>query len=454
MMSIRTRILAPTLLLVIVGSLTLAWLALRDSHREIEEIYDAQMVQSARLLQGLLEQQPTRDTDWGRLQAAFGRAMSRIGNEGHMHPYETLLTFQIWDDQGRLLSRSLDAPALATPPPAGAHDFSDGDRQWCGFLLRDEQQGLQIWVGERDDLRQDLIQRIVQHTLWPTLIGLPLLVVVIWALLGWGLRPLQRLHRHLRNRAVDSLEPLQAGPLPPELQPMRATLDRLLEQLGRLLERERRFIADAAHELRTPLAVLDIHARNAQAATTAEERDEALAFLRQGVSRATRIVSQLLTMARLQPEDQPRQLLNLAALVREELAELTPLAWGRQVELILDSDDDVPLLADPTALSILLQNLVGNALNFAPAQSEIQIVLERSGPDTRLRIMDQGPGVSDELLGRLCDRFYSAGNPQGAGLGLSIVEVIARRLGGSLAFSNRAQGGLCVELNLPTPGDT
>ncbi len=166
--------------------------------------------------------------------------MSQVGNEGHIHPYETLLTFQIWDGEGQLLSRSLDAPALAAPPPAGAHDFNEGNRQWCGFLLKDEQQGLQIWVGERDDLRQDLIQRIVQHTLWPTLLGL---------------RPLQRLHRHLRRRAVDSLEPLQAGPLPPELLPMRATLDHLLEQLRTLLERERRFIADAAHELRTPLAV-------------------------------------------------------------------------------------------------------------------------------------------------------------------------------------------------------
>ncbi|UZE26943.1 ATP-binding protein [Pseudomonas asplenii] len=451
MISIRTRILAPTLLLVIVGSLTLAWLALRDSHREIEEIYDAQLVQSARLLQGLLEQQPLQTTDWGRLQAAFGRAMSQVGNEGHIHPYETLLTFQIWDGEGQLLSRSLDAPALAAPPPAGAHDFNEGNRQWCGFLLKDEQQGLQIWVGERDDLRQDLIQRIVQHTLWPTLLGLPVLVVVIWALLGWGLSPLQRLHRHLRRRAVDSLEPLQAGPLPPELLPMRATLDHLLEQLRTLLERERRFIADAAHELRTPLAVLDIHAQNAQAASTREEREEALVFLRQGVSRATRIVSQLLTMARLQPQQQPRQALNLAAVVREELAELTPLAWERQVELVLDCEDDIRLLADPTALSILLQNLVGNALNFAPAASEVQIVLERTGSCTRLRILDEGPGVSNELLGRLCDRFYSAGNPQGAGLGLSIVEVITRRLGGSLAFSNRTPRGLCVELRLPTP---
>ncbi|WP_036988194.1 sensor histidine kinase, partial [Pseudomonas asplenii] len=233
--------------------------------------------------------------------------------------------------------------------------------------------------------------------------------------------------------------------------PMRATLDHLLEQLRTLLERERRFIADAAHELRTPLAVLDIHAQNAQAASTREEREEALAFLRQGVSRATRIVSQLLTMARLQPQQQPRQALNLAAVVREELAELTPLAWERQVELVLDCEDDIRLLADPTALSILLQNLVGNALNFAPAASEVQIVLERTGSCTRLRILDEGPGVSNELLGRLCDRFYSAGNPQGAGLGLSIVEVITRRLGGSLAFSNRTPRGLCVELRLPTP---
>ncbi len=107
--------------------------------------------------------------------------------------------------------------------------------------------------------------------------------------------------------------------------------------------------------------------------------------------------------------------------------------------------------ADPTALSILLRNLVGNALNFAPARSEIQIVLERAGPCTMLRIMDEGPAVSDELLDRLCDRFHSAGNPQSAGLGLLIVEVIARRLDASLAFPHRPRGGLSVELRLPTP---
>lgn len=448
MIAIRTRILAPTIALVILGSLTLALLALRDSHREIEEVYDAQLVQAARLLQGILQRQDPQQADWSQIGAALETALDRSGEGILSHPYEINLSFQIWSRDGRLLVRSQDAPTLLCPPAPGIHDFLIDGQDWCGVLLQDGVQGLRIWVGERDDLRQDLIQRIVQHTLLPTLIGLPLLALIIWLLLGWRLKPLQRLAWQIRARPVDSLEPLSTGPLPPELEPMRAALDRLLEQLRMLLERERRFIADAAHELRTPLAILDIHARNARQADSAHERDEALAFLQQGVTRATRIASQLLTMARLEPASYERRPLDLAALVREELAELAPLALGRQVELVLDDEVDCPLLGDPGSIAILLQNLISNALAFAPYGSEVRVRLRQSGDhQVVMQVLDEGPGVSEAVLERLCDRFYSEGNPEGAGLGLAIVEMISRRLGGALHFSNRGEGGFCAQLS-------
>lgn len=454
MIAIRTRILAPTLALLILGSLTLALLVLRDSHREIEEVYDAQLVQGARLLQGILQLQRPEQTDWSRLGSALDGALNRSGEGILIHPYEINLAFQVWSQDGRLLIRSEDAPQLAEPPRPGIHEFILDGQDWCGVLLVDNVQGLHIWVGERDDLRQDLIQMIVQHALFPLLVGLPLLALVIWAMLGWGLNPLQRLARQVRARPVDSLEPLAVGPLPPELEPMRTALDRLLAQLRALLERERRFIADAAHELRTPLAILDIHVRNARQAASAAERAEALDFLQQGVSRATRIASQLLTMARLEPSTRPHHPLDLTALVREELAELAPLALRRDVELALDGDEALPLLGDPASVAIMLQNLISNALTFAPAGSEVCVRLRRSDDaEVILQVLDEGPGVSEAVLGRLCDRFYSEGNPGGAGLGLSIVEMISRRLGGALHFSNRHQKGLCVELRFPALPD-
>lgn len=454
MIAIRTRILAPTIALVVFGSLALALLALRDSHREIEEVYDAQLVQGARLLQGMLQLQAPEQTDWPRLETALDAALNRSGEGILTHPYEINLAFQVWAADGRLLIRSEDAPLLTELPAPGIHDFMLGEQDWCGVLIEDNVQGLRIWVGERDDLRQDLIQRIVQHALFPLLVGLPLLALVIWILLGWGLKPLQRLARQVRARPVDSLEPLAVGPLPPELEPMRIALDRLLTQLRALLERERRFIADAAHELRTPLAILDIHVRNARQAASAEEREEALDFLQQGVVRATRIASQLLTMARLEPTAHPHHPINITALVREELAELAALALKREVELVLDAEEERYLLGDPASVVIMLQNLISNALTFAPAGSEVCIRI-RLAADNQvvLQVLDDGPGVSEAVLGRLCDRFYSDGNPGGAGLGLSIVEMISRRLGGALHFSNRGQGGFCVELTFPAlPG--
>ncbi|TBU91246.1 ATP-binding protein [Phytopseudomonas dryadis] len=453
MIAIRTRILAPTIALVLAGSLALVLLALRDSHRQTEAVYDAQLVQAARLLQGMLQQQAPERIDWAFVGQALDNAMDRSGEGIFSHPYEINLAFQVWSQDGTLLVRSQEAPPLPAPPEPGIHEFFFNDQDWCGVLLDDAGQGLKIWVGERDDLRQDLIQQILQHTLLPTLVCLPVLAAFIWLLLGWGLSPLQRLARQLRERPEHSLAPLSPGPLPPELEPMRMALDDVLSQLRALLERERRFIADAAHELRTPLAILDIHVRNALQADSAQDREEALSFLQQGVRRATRVASQLLTMARLEAPSRELQALDLTALVREELADLAPLALERRIELVLEADEGVLVQGDRGSIATLLQNLVGNALAFSPAAAEVNVRIGHDGQGVHLRVLDQGPGVEEARLSRLGERFHSAGNPQGAGLGLAIVNSIVRHLNGTTSFRNRDPRGFCAEVRLPEPAE-
>lgn len=452
MSSVRARILAPVLLLLLLGDLTISWLALRDSHQEIEEIYDAQLAQSARLLQGVLRQRPAGQTDLDQLYQAFDEAMSRVGGGEAAHPYETRLTFQIWRSSGELLVRSAEAPELEQPPATeGSHDFLKDGKDWCGFLISDEQQGLLIWVGERDDVRQDLIQRIVSHTLWPTTIGVPLLALAIWLAIGWGLRPLQIMASIIRRREPESLDPLELKPLPKELEPMQTALNRVLVQIESLLERERRFIADAAHELRTPLTILRIHAQNARLAQAPEQREEALDFLLHGVDRATRIASQLLTMARLEPRVDHRDLrtFNLGSLLREELAELVPLAAEKKVELVFEAMEDIQLHSDPVAITIAFQNLLANALNFAPPHTEIRVILELTHTgEAQVRVEDCGPGIDEKNTSRLLERFYSNGNSNGAGLGLAIVEMIVNKLDSSLQIGNRPTGGCCAQLRL------
>ncbi|AIS11539.1 histidine kinase [Pseudomonas chlororaphis subsp. aurantiaca] len=449
MNSIRTRILAPTIVLVLFGSLALVLMAMRDSYRQTEAVYDAQLVQAARLMQGLLQQQPLEQIDWTFVRRAVDSAMNRSAEGILSHRYEINLVFQIWSRDGTLLMRSEEAPALDKPLLPGIHDFLLGDQEWCGVLLEDSRQGLRIWVGEREDLRQDLIQQILQHTLFPTLVCLPLLAGFIWLLLGWGLRPLQRMAQQLRSRPEHALQPLASGPLPTELQPMRDALNSMLSQLSTLLERERRFIADAAHELRTPLAILYIHARNARQANTPEEREEALLFLQQGVARATRIASQLLSMARLEAASGSLRRLDLTTLVREELADLAPLALDQQIELVLDADESIMVDGEPGAIAILMQNLIGNAVNFSQPGQEVSVHIRQVEQQVRLQVLDQGPGVDPERLQHLGSRFHSMGNSQGAGLGLAIVSMIVQQLGGQISFRNREPRGFCVELMLP-----
>ncbi|WP_282338817.1 sensor histidine kinase [Pseudomonas sp. PS02288] len=453
MTSLRHRTLWLVLALLILGTLTITLYNFHDSSHEITEIYDAQLAQSARLLQGIV-QMPLPDEQRQQLYEAFNTALSQAGRHKVGHPYEGKMAFQVWDLQGKSLVRSASAPVFDEVP--GAPGFAEVSIQgvgWHGFLLPDEKRGLRIWVGERDDVRQDLVDRIVRHTLIPNLIGLVLLAVLVWQAVGWGLRPLQNMAQVIRGRHAESLEPLLLTPLPRELEPMQAALNRLLSQVGHLLQRERRFIGDAAHEMRTPLAILRIHVQNALEAQDDETREQALRFLLGGVDRLTRVVNQLLTMARVEPETarQGWQPVNIESEVRKTLAELTPLLLDKGLELSLEvAAGRYETRSDAQAIGIALQNLVTNAANFSPAGGEVTVQLAEAGGDRFvLSVRDRGPGIDEAKIERLFERFYSRDNPNGAGLGLSIVEMIAKRLGGSIALENHPQGGLLASLSIP-----
>ncbi|WXL24924.1 ATP-binding protein [Ectopseudomonas mendocina] len=450
MSSIRARILIPTLALVVAGGLLVAGLTLWGSQQRIGSVYDAQLIQGARLLQGMLPLQDQEGFDWQLFSSELDAALNYAEKGLARHPYEVHLEFQIWADDGRLLVSSAEAPQLDIPLESGIQSFILDTQEWRGALLEASTLGQRVWVGERYDLRGSLISRMLQQAFLPTMIGLPVLVIILSLILSWGLKPLREFAYQLRSRPVNSLHPLMSEMLPSELEPMRLALNRQMEILQGLLERERRFITNAAHELRTPLAILEIHARNARDAGCQEEREAALEHIQHGLARTTRITSQLLTIARLEPRDHISELVNLTALVREELAELAPLALKRNIELVLENCSDIHLNGDPTALVVMLQNLVGNALAFAPDNSEVCVRLSQSSyGSVLLEVLDQGPGVPEDNLEKLGERFYSSGNPVGAGLGLSIVEMICRKMKGHIQLSNRREGGFSAGVWLP-----
>lgn len=452
MSSLRSRTLWRVMLLLLTGTGLLALYNYHDSSHEIAEIYDAHLAQNARLLQGVMSL-PLAGADRQTLYQAFNNALSQSGEGRPGHPYENKLAFIVWSNDGQLRVRSPSAPDFTAPPHGpGFHTVNSAGQQWRGFTLPVQAQKLVIWVGERNDVRGDLVSRIVRHTLTPFLVGSLALALLVWLAIGWGLRPLQNMARVIRARHADSLEPLQLVPLPRELEPMQAALNRLLSQVDTLLQREHRFIADAAHEMRTPLAVLRLHAQNASQASDEAERQQALDFLIDGVDRLSRVVNQLLTMARLQPTSSRAHWkpVDMQALVTDTLAELTPWMLRQHVEPDLEIvPGDYRILSDGGALEVILQNLVSNAVKFSPAGSAVRITLEHQGGDLLLTVQDSGPGIEPARLERAFERFYSEGNPGGAGLGLSIVNMAAQRLGGDVRLSNRPEGGLLACVRLP-----
>ncbi|WP_460953264.1 ATP-binding protein [Pseudomonas marginalis] len=453
MTSIRRRTLTLIIGLLLTGLLVISVLNLHDSNHEIAEVYDAQLAQNARLLQGVMSM-PLASKDQADLYRAFNKALGEAMPKVDGHPYESKIAFQVWNPQDELLVFTASAPSFSKPPAQpGYSNINDlNGRQWRGFVLKDKDNGLRIWVGERDDVRSDLVQRIVRHTLWPNVLGSLILAAMVWLAIGWGLKPLADMAATLRARHSGSLKPMQLTPLPTELEPMQAALNRMLAQIQEMLGRERRFIADAAHEMRTPLAVLRVHAQNLLEAGTDTERRESLAFLITGVDRTTRLVNQLLTMARLEPSAaQPSiQTIDLATTVRETLIQLTPWLLSKGLELVFDVDDaPYRVTTDAGAINIALTNLVTNAANFSPEHGVITVRLCQVPQRFVLTVDDQGPGIEESERDRLFELFYSRGNAEGAGLGLTIVHTIAQRLGGQVRLENLAAGGLRATLEIP-----
>ena len=480
--SIRTRTLVRVLGVLTLALTVISWRSYSDAKHETEELFDAQLAQSARLLEGMVGRELSAETRAALQQALNAAQRVQYDPEGPAaladgHRYETKLAFQVLDEGGRVQLQSASAPptllprlleqlGAGAPAPDGArplsalgsqlagyHDVALGDVHWRLFVRPDPADRHWILVGEREDVRGELVGKITLRSLLPDLVGLPLLALLVWSAVGSGLRPLEQVVGLIKARDAENLAPLTLAPLPRELEPMVAALNRLLLQVTSLLAREKRFLADAAHELRTPLAVLRIHAQNALEAPEAADREAALHQLLGGVERATRVVNQLLTLARLEPD--ARQLgmaeFDLAPYVRQELAELIPLALERDQELSLDFDEtaDFRLRGDAPSLGILLQNLVGNAVQYTPLGGRIAVSLEAGRARVGLRVADSGPGVPVEQHAQLFRRFYRQGVGQGAGLGLSIVQRIVELHGGEIRLGEAELGGLLVEVWLP-----
>lgn len=450
--SIRKQTLSWALLLFIAVSGVIAWSSFNDAAHEVEELYDAHLAQQARLISGLLtglEAAPLNQVEKLRLL----NTMEQLSQQTELkdgHRYESKVVFQVWQND-KLILRSRNAPndRLTLKNEGYVVQAVEG-HNWRVFVLNHTHQQ-KILMAEREDVRGELVSKIAMRTLLPDLLGVPLLALLIWLGIGKGLKPLEQLADLLRNRDPNSLQPMHLKALPQELDTIQDAINQLLQQLQELREREQRFIADAAHELRTPLTVLSLHSQNALAATDPQDKEEALQQLQQGIERTTRIISQLLTLARLEPHPSlPSTTINPLIISRYVLADLAPLAMQQQVELELLNEEPAAHWLMPMelgSLEILLQNLVINALRHSTAGQSIQVRWQRQLQGHLLEVIDHGCGVSDQQKPLLMQRFYRQGDSCGSGLGLAIVARIVERHKGRLKLLDTPKGGLTVSIS-------
>jgi two-component system, OmpR family, sensor kinase len=364
--------------------------------------------------------------------------------------FERRVVVQIWDRFGLTVYLSNASTPLPLAREPGYATIQYEGREWRMFALH---AGLQtIQTAQSTAVRTERAAAAALRVLVPVLGALPLLGVLVWLVLEGGFAPLTRLAAEVRARNATGLEPLRADHLPEEIEPLISALNHLLSRLGESFDAQRRFAADAAHELRTPLTALALQIQLAERARTEEERTVALGRLKERVSRATRLVQQLLAMARLEPEAARSGVGSVALdeLTRSLVAEKAPLAAQKNIA-IAQHLEPAATQGIEDALRVLVSNLLDNAIRYAPVCGHVEVRTGREGGRAFVEVADDGPGIPPEEHVRVFDRFYRGANAAatGSGLGLAIVRQVADLHRGTLDLREGLGGrGVAVRLTL------
>ncbi len=355
----------------------------------------------------------------------------------------------------KALSRSMDPLPIADQ--IGFSNVKIGGEIWRLYTTQNSY-GPIIEVAQPTFVRSEIALQSAKSVLLPLFFMLVLIALVCQIIIGQGFRALSRTASAIGRRSPSSLTPLSLKGLPAEIEPLVSSLNNLLEQLSDSLKAQKRFASDAAHELRTPLTALTLQIQLAERAKTEEARQKAFGRLKDGIKRATRLVTQLLTMARLDPDNrsQPLLPLDLTALAHSVCDELAPLAAQKNIELKAASDKPAVAIANEDALRLLMNNLCDNAMRYTPADGHIEIRTYIRASKAFIEVCDDGPGVPETERERIFERFYRAEGTKtipGTGLGLAIVRRVAELHGGTPSLDAGLNGkGVCFRISFPVAG--
>ena len=433
--SLRTRLLWLLLAVIVVTALVQAFVAYRTARTEADEIFDYHMQQMALSLRSGLPR-----------QAAVGLD----GDEGHDESYDFVI--QVWTQDGLRVFQS----ARAAIPRRETMGFSDMPARGTTYRVFTMKAGAQvIQVAQDMAARREMAGTLALRTAALIAVMAPLSMLLVWWVVSSSLAPVQRARRQVSERQADDLNEVSEAGLPDEVRPLVHELNLLFARVRAAFDAQKSFVADAAHELRTPLAALKLQVQGLQRASDDGTRELAVARLHAGIDRATRLVEQLLVLARHQASaagGQRLQPVALSDLAKQAVADIAGAAQSRRIDIGVSRAEEGTFAGHPDAARILVRNLLDNAVKYTPEGGTVDVEVRRSGDAWLLEVHDSGPGIDEVDRERVLDRFYRVTGSQatGSGLGLAIVKSIADLHGAALVLDRSARlGGLCVSVRFP-----
>lgn len=436
--SLRARLLGFVLLAILGTAMLQAGLAYRAARAEADALFDYHMQQTAQSLRAGLPQ---------------GLATGVIPLPSEDQDFDFVL--QIWTLDGTRVFESADRAEL---PQRAVLGFADGDAHGTRYRIYSLQaHSFVIQVAQDMRVRERLAGGLALRTALPILLLAPLLMLLVGWLVSASLRPVARVREQLARREAEDLTEVDAADLPDEVRPLVQEFNALLHRVSQAFDAQQRFVADAAHELRSPLAALKLQVQGLRRAGDADGRERALQRLDAGIERATRLIGQLLVLARQQARassGERAEPVALAPLLRQCVADAVPAAQARHIDLGMGRGDEATVQGYPEALRILVRNLLENAIKYTPEGGRVDLSLRVPAPGrTELLVEDSGPGIPAGERERALQRFVrlpdNAGDAQsgGSGLGLAIVQSVAQLHGAALQLdASPALGGLRVRV--------
>ena len=433
MTSIRLRLLLSLLAMLLIAAVVMGALTYRNVLAETEGLFDYQLRQMALSLR-----------DQGEIAA---------DQVGPLTDEQLDFVIQIWTIDGRTIYASRAHASLPGRAVLGLADVTVSGAVWRTFSVATRDRVIQ--VAQPRQIRQRLAAGAAFRSVTPLLLLAPQIALAIRWLAAVTHAPLPRHAPQVRQRDDRSLEALPQAGLPDELTPLVSAINALLIRLGGSLEAQRAFVSDAAHELRSPLTALTLQVQLLERASDEATRRDALAELSQGIGRATRLVEQLLTLARSEPGAPavPMRSLDLAETVRQSLSGVVALAAARDVDIEMLAQASPRAVGDAGEIGVMVRNLVDNAIRYSPRGARIELRVDVREGAPLLQVDDSGPGIPQAERERVFDRFYrgATGDEPGTGLGLAIVSGIATRHGASVTLGDSPLGGLRFTVRFPAP---